>query len=169
MFAHIQSFSHTTTFYISQELSDVFYQEDFILTVAISGYKEVIQEAYDLRRLSEASDYLVVMSYDYHGAWEPETGHIAPLYPRSGDKYPQYNIDYTMNMLIEGGVDKSKIIMGVPFYGQTFTLKNSYTSINGEGTPADGTGYPGMITKQPGMLAYYEICSNSKVFFLTKS
>lgn len=102
------------------------------------------------------------MSYDYHGAWEPETGHIAPLYARSSDKYPQYNIDYTLNMLINGGVDKSKLIMGVPFYGQTFTLTTTYNSVKGEGTPSSGTGHAGMITKQPGMLAYYEICSNSK-------
>lgn len=102
------------------------------------------------------------MSYDYHGAWEPETGHIAPLYARQSDKYPQYNIDYTLNMLINGGVDKSKLIMGVPFYGQTFTLTTTYNSVKGEGTPASGTGHAGIITKQPGMLAYYEICSNSK-------
>lgn len=102
------------------------------------------------------------MSYDYHGAWEPETGHIAPLYARQSDKYPQYNIDYTLNMLIKGGVDKSKLIMGVPFYGQTFTLQKTYNSVKGEGTKSSGTGHAGMITKQPGMLAYYEICSNSK-------
>lgn len=102
------------------------------------------------------------MSYDYHGAWEPETGHIAPLYARPSDKYPQYNVDYAINMLLKGGVDATKLIMGVPFYGQTFTLSSSSNSVQGEGTPSTGTGHAGMITKQPGMLAYYEICSNSK-------
>lgn len=50
--------------------------------------------------------------------------------------------------------------MGIPFYGQTFTLADS-----GDyrlGAPSIGPGKPGKYTNQPGMLAYYEICNKMK-------
>lgn len=97
---------------------------------------------------------------DYHGGWEEETGHISPLYGRPGDKYPQYNTDYTMQLLLKEGAARNKLIMGVPFYGQSFMLRDLHTNLVGEGTPSRGPGNAGEITRQPGMLAYYEICEN---------
>lgn len=47
-----------------------------MLSVSISGYKEIIAKAYDLTVLSNAVDFMTVMSYDYHGSWEPVTGHV---------------------------------------------------------------------------------------------
>lgn len=143
-----------------KEIREVFdrINPDLQLGVAISGYKEVITEAYELNALSKYADYLTVMSYDYHGSWEMQTGHVSPLYGRPSDKFPQYNTDYTMQLLVKNGATPEKLIMGIPFYGQTFTLTESFNSIVGEGIPASGPGEPGEFTKQPGMLAYYEIC-----------
>ncbi|XP_037913621.1 probable chitinase 10 [Hermetia illucens] len=131
---------------------------DLQLGVAISGYKEVIQEAYELEALSKYADYLTVMSYDYHGAWEMRTGHVSPLFGKPGDKFPQYNTDHTIRTLVEGGAAREKIILGIPFYGQTFTLTQSYNNLVGEGIPSRAPGEPGEFTRQPGMMAYYEIC-----------
>lgn len=63
-----------------------------LLAVALSGYKEVIDKAYEVREISQAVDFLSVMSYDYHGAWESKAGHIAPLFGSSGDSKPYYNV-----------------------------------------------------------------------------
>lgn len=52
--------------------------------------------------------------------------------------------------------------MGVPFYGQSFTLTEKANRLVGEGIQARGPGKPGEFTKQPGMLAYYEICDRVK-------
>jgi hypothetical protein len=38
----------------------------------------------------------------------------SPLYGSASDKYPQYNTDFTIKLLVELGADKEKIIMGVP-------------------------------------------------------
>ncbi|XP_055372239.1 probable chitinase 10 [Condylostylus longicornis] len=131
---------------------------DLQLGIAISGYKEVISEAYDLKELSKNVDYLTVMTYDYHGAWELKTGHVSPLYERPSDKYPQYNVDFTMQLLVKSGAAPEKLIMGIPFYGQSYTLRSERSTLVGEGAAAEGPGEPGEFTKQPGMLAYYEIC-----------
>ena len=54
------------------------------------------------------------------------------------------------------GAAKSKLIMGIPFYGQSFTLKSSSA---GYGARASEPGSAGKWTKQRGMLAFYEICT----------
>ncbi|XP_018794816.1 PREDICTED: probable chitinase 3 [Bactrocera latifrons] len=128
------------------------------LGVALSGYKEIITEAYELAELSKLVDFMTVMTYDYHGAWEGRTGHVSPLYGRQGDRYPQYNTDYAMQLLIKSGAKREKLIMGIPFYGQSFTLDRASTTLVGEGVASSAPGEPGEFTKQPGMLAYYEIC-----------
>lgn len=132
--------------------------KNFKIGVALSGYKEIISEAYELQDLSNLANFLTVMTYDYHGAWEQQTGHVSPLYGRNSDKYPQYNTDYAMQFLVTSGASREKLIMGIPFYGQTFTLENSNNQLVGEGAPSNGPGEPGEFTKQPGMMAYYEIC-----------
>lgn len=145
-------------------LSTEFRRQDppFELGVAISGYKEVIAEAYEIGKISMAANFLTVMTYDYHGAWEDVTGHVSPLYEQEGDKYPQYNTDFTMQLLLKEGAQREKLIMGIPFYGQTYTLADTYQQAVGEGVAARGPGNPGEFTRQPGMMAYYEICDQIK-------
>merc|ERR1711892_1313058 len=56
----------------------------------------------------------------------------------------------------EQGADKDKLVMGMPMYGQSFTLADS-----AENTPqsaAVGRGEAGEFTRAGGFLAYYEIC-----------
>lgn len=62
-----------------------------------------------------------------------------------------------MQYLVSKGAPKEKLLMGIPFYGQSFTL--SKTNNYGQGVPSAGPGEAGEYTKQPGMLAYYEICN----------
>ena len=62
--------------------------------------------------------------------------------------------NFTMNYWNEKGADKKKLIMGMPMYGQTFTL-NSPTP-TGLGIPG-GKGIAGEFTKQEGFTAYYEV------------
>ncbi|XP_055636577.1 probable chitinase 10 [Toxorhynchites rutilus septentrionalis] len=141
------------------EMKREFAKKDLLVSMSISGYKEVLTEAYEIAQLSKTVDFMTVMTYDYHGSWESQTGHVSPLYGASGDKYPQYHVDYAMQLLVKMGAQKDKLVMGVPLYGQTFTLRNKPTSDTpGVGTPASGPGHAGEDTKQPGMLAYFEIC-----------
>ena len=64
-----------------------------------------------------------------------------------------------MNYWIEKGAPRHKLIMGMPLYGQAFTLNDpSNTGLN---SPGD-KGNEGQFTKQAGFLAYYEICSKIK-------
>jgi chitinase len=42
----------------------------------VSGYKEIIEQGYDFVELSKNVEFMTVMTYDYHGAWENITGHV---------------------------------------------------------------------------------------------
>ncbi|KAB0794995.1 hypothetical protein PPYR_11834 [Photinus pyralis] len=146
-----------------QELRREFDKESppLMLAVGISGYKEVIEAAYELASIGKVTDFMSVMTYDYHGSWEKRTGHVSPLYHRSGDLYPQYNTNFTMEFLVANGAPREKLLVGVPFYGQTFTLAATDRKYS-QGVPTVGPGEAGEYTKQPGMLSYFEICSRIK-------
>lgn len=77
-----------------QELKNAFDQQEpkLTLAVAFSGYKEVIDRAYEVREISKVADFISVMTYDYHGAWESKTGHLSPLFGNAADVNPYYNI-----------------------------------------------------------------------------
>lgn len=60
-----------------------------------------------------------------------------------------------MNYWIEKGAPSRKIVMGMPLYGQSFTLEN--TRNNGLNAKAPGPGKAGEFTRAAGFLAYYEV------------
>lgn len=65
-----------------------------------------------------------------------------------------------MEYLINLGADKSKLLVGIPLYGQAYRLSSE--NLPSLGDPATGPGTAGEFTKQPGMLAYYEVCDRVK-------
>lgn len=75
-----------------QELAKALHGAEMELGVAISGYKEVIESAYDLATISREADFLSAMTYDYHGGWERTTAHHTPLIPSPKDALSYYSI-----------------------------------------------------------------------------
>nr|XP_012154543.1 PREDICTED: probable chitinase 3 isoform X2 [Megachile rotundata] len=145
-----------------RELRKEFDQQEpkLTLAVALSGYKEVIDRGYEVREISRIVDFMSVMTYDYHGAWESKTGHLSPLFGNALDVNPYYNVNSTVEYLVSLGADKSKLLIGIPLYGQAYRLSSE--DLNDLGDPATGPGAAGEFTRQPGMLAYYEICDRVK-------
>jgi len=139
-----------------KELSEQFRPRDWSLSAAVSPSKTVIDAGYDVPTLSKYLDIINVMTYDYHGHWDKKTGHVAPLYQHPDDEYYYFNANYTMNYWVDQGADKTKLVMGMPLYGQSFSLTDQ--SVNGLNSPASGRGSAGEFTRAGGFLAYYEIC-----------
>lgn len=54
------------------------------------------------------------------------------------------------------GAPPEKMILGLPFYGRSFTLKSA--DKHDVGSPTVGAGAKGSYTREPGMLGYNEIC-----------
>ncbi|KAH8400624.1 hypothetical protein KR222_009154, partial [Zaprionus bogoriensis] len=143
-----------------RELSEAFQGRGLLLSTAVSPSKKIIDAGYDVAELSRYFDWIAVMTYDFHGQWDKKTGHVAPLYHHPDDDFDYFNANFSLNYWIEKGAPSRKIVMGMPLYGQSFTLENAKN--NGLNAKAPGPGQAGEFTKAAGFLAYYEICERVK-------
>lgn len=139
-----------------KELATEFRPRGWLLSAAVSPSKKVIDAGYDVPTLAEYFDWIAVMTYDYHGQWDKQTGHVAPLYYVPGDTYDYFNANFTLRYWIEQGAPAKKLVMGMPMYGQSFSLTDSTKT--GLNQKAGGPGQAGQYTRAAGFLAYYEIC-----------
>lgn len=62
-------------------------------------------------------DWINVMTYDLHGAWESRTDHHSALYGASGDPL---TTAAAMNAYVSAGVSRDKLVVGLPFYGRSW-------------------------------------------------
>jgi len=138
-----------------RELYTAFQPHGLLLSAAVSPSNKVIDAGYEVAELNKYFDWIAVMTYDYHGHWDKATGHVAPMYHHAEGPNPKFNANFTMKYWQELGADPKKLIMGMPTYGQAFSLKD--TSNTGLNSPAS-KGQAGQYTRAAGFLAYYEIC-----------
>ncbi|RUS78750.1 hypothetical protein EGW08_013501, partial [Elysia chlorotica] len=141
-------------------------REKLILTMATASGTFYINQSYEpskiIRQGREYVDYMLLMTYNYHGQWERRTGHHSGLYPHRDDpqhgEMAQLYQEWSINYWLDVGIPKEKLIVGIPTYAMSFTLADQ--SETGVGAPAIGGGRMGKYTKETGILAYYEICEN---------
>lgn len=141
----------------AKTLSDAFKPEGLLLSAAVSPNPKNIDAGYDVPKLSESLDWFNVMTYDFHGSWDGKTGHNSPLYSGGDDSFSS---NATINHYIERGAPPKKLVMGIPTYGQSFTLSSADN--NGLNAPSVGAGTPANTTNAPGTLSFYEICERTK-------
>ncbi|XP_012940863.1 chitotriosidase-1 [Aplysia californica] len=130
-----------------------------LLSAAVSAGKDTIDAGYQVNLISEKLDYLVLMTYDFYGAWDPVTGHNSPLYKSNDSTLANneiFNVDFASNYWLKGGCPRDKLYIGLATYGRSFTLRDE--SDSGRGAPAAGAGVAGTYTREAGFLSYYEVC-----------
>lgn len=120
---------HKERMHFSQLLHEIRreYQREhrtYLLSVAIGAPQSIIDISYDIKEINSYADYVNVMSYDYHFYTKntPMTGLNAPLYARHDESglFSTLNINFTVNYLVSLGLDKNKIVIGLPTYGHSF-------------------------------------------------
>ncbi|XP_039961395.1 chitinase-3-like protein 2 [Bactrocera neohumeralis] len=129
---------------------------DYLLTVAAAAPEGIAVFAYDVQMLNQYVDYVSLMTYDYHfySHGTPFTGLNAPLYARPNERslLGTLNINYSVNWWLTNGLDRKKLVVGLPTYGHSFTLVSSLN--NGVGAPAEDIGHCGSM----GFTSYSELC-----------
>jgi chitinase len=72
----------------------------------------------ELTKINQYVDYANIMTYDIHGTWESITDFNAPLF--SYDSIDNVTVDSSVNVWLNAGFPKDKLVMGVPFYGHIY-------------------------------------------------
>jgi len=129
-----------------------------LLTAAVGVGIQNVKVAYNIPAMSLSLDFISMMTYDLHGAWDTVTGFNAPLYATDADteeyKYP-LSISWAVEYWIDHGARPDQLLLGFASYGRGFKLsqKDCTTPL----CPISGPCAMGASTKEKGYLAYYEI------------
>jgi chitinase len=114
-----------------------------LLTVAVGAGVDKIRVT-DPNLYHPSLDYINVMTYDFHGGWEPRTNHHSALFaspsdPSTGD-VRLYNTDDAIQAFLDLGVPASKLNLGIGYYGRGWTnVPNANNGLYQTGTAAPGT------------------------------
>ncbi|ENN79266.1 hypothetical protein YQE_04301, partial [Dendroctonus ponderosae] len=142
-----------------QEFYEVFNPLGLLITAAVSVTPSSVDISYDVPVLSQYLDFINLMLYDFHGSWDTEAYHNAPLYSTSkliGTEYADYSVNACVHGWIERGASPAKLALGVPFYGRTTVLSSSSNTAPGSASTSTG-GAAGPYTATSGFLGYNEI------------
>lgn len=110
------------------------------LTAAVGSSKSMI-EGTEPENYAQYLDFINVMTYDMHGAWDTKTNHQSPIFENKKVSHDNLSISDSVKLLKKHGVSANKIIIGSPFYSRGWkgVKKDApITSLPGLGASASG-------------------------------
>lgn len=116
--------------------------KQYLLTIATGASPDLLANKQETKKLSQILDWINVMSYDYHGAFESSTNFQSALYLVTGDPAASsgFYTDGSITKMLELGVTPDKIVVGVPFYGRGWgSVPNVNNGLFQSGAPTMGT------------------------------
>ncbi|XP_058838290.1 chitinase-3-like protein 1 [Topomyia yanbarensis] len=151
------------------EMKTRFNSEGLLLSIAVAATKDYHRSAYNVPEINKYVDFVNLMAYDLHAYWDAQTGHNAPLYAATWETdsvTSMYNVAASIQGWLDDGLSASKLIVGIPVYGHTFTLASAANTGVGQRTVGPGTAGP--YTLEAGTLSYLEICERLNAGGYTK-
>lgn len=91
--------------------------KEYFLSIAAPAGPTIIPNL-EVGKLGGVLDWMNLMSYDFHGSWDPITGHNAPMSVGPKDAASAFSITDAVNTYLDGGFPASKLVLGVAFYGR---------------------------------------------------
>ena len=137
---------------LCEELSAAYKPHRLLVTAAVKASVDAVNVNYEVGRISKSLDFINLMTYDFHGSWEKNTGHHTNTHLDAG----VHTLHKTVNAWLNAGASPDKLVLGLASYGRSFKLKDKCNYYIG--APAD-KGKAGRYTGEGGFLAYYEICT----------
>jgi len=111
---------------------------NYEVSIATAGGSEKLANL-NLAGIDPYVDFYNVMTYDFHGGWENQTGHQAAM---TGDAN-NYDVTTAVSVFEDAGVELSKVVLGAPAYtrawggvedGGSFGYQQSGTGAEAEGS-----------------------------------
>ncbi|KAJ5735165.1 glycoside hydrolase family 18 protein [Penicillium malachiteum] len=107
---------------------------------------------FDIKSLESYVDWFNLMTYDLHGTWDSTDPYIGSVINAHTNLT---EITQTLDLMWRNSIDPSKVVMGMGFYGRSFTLSDPTCTT--AGCPFSGGGNPGSCSASAGTLMYSEI------------
>uniref|UniRef100_A0A8H7XM16 GH18 domain-containing protein n=1 Tax=Psilocybe cubensis TaxID=181762 RepID=A0A8H7XM16_PSICU len=107
---------------------------------------------FDLPALLKSADWVNIMTYDLHGVWDKNDTNVGPFVLAHTNLT---EIMDTMQLFRNVQIDPSQMVMGIGFYGRSFTLVDGQCS--SPGCAFSGGGDPGECSLNSGTLMFSEI------------
>ncbi len=85
-------------------------------SVSIALYAVDWNDIFDIATLDQYVDQFIIMGYAYYWSGSSTAGPTAPLY--SGSIWWSYNLTRTVNYYVNEGITRSKLLLGLPYYGR---------------------------------------------------
>ncbi|RZS89978.1 chitinase [Motilibacter rhizosphaerae] len=117
------------------------------LTAALPATAKASQY-YELQKVARELDYVDLMTYDFHGPYEPATSFNSPFTTDPTDPNPgvdaTWSTSATVDYYLSQGVPAEKLVVGTAFYGKQYIRVGSANG--GVYQPFDDTGLSGAVT-----------------------
>ncbi len=143
----------------------------YFVTTAIGGSREFLQHT-EMEEAQKYLDYINLMSYDFDETYDNMAAHHANLYTPANMPY-LYSADLCIENLKKVGVNLSKVVMGIGFYGKGKIVKSSAN--NGlyqiPERPMFGGGYTFLkdsLVNKKGFVRYWDSTSEAPYLFNTE-
>ncbi|KAL8658049.1 MAG: hypothetical protein Q9226_001309 [Calogaya cf. arnoldii] len=107
---------------------------------------------FDIVKMAKTIDWFNMMSYDLHGTWDSTNKWIGPIVQAHTNLT---EIDLALSLLWRNDIDPGQVVLGLGFYGRSFTLSDPGCSK--PGCAFSGGGNAGECTNNVGTLSYAEI------------
>lgn len=123
--------NYTLMFKAIREELDAFEKESGdkkLLTTAVGGFEEYLVNT-EMKKAAQYLDYVNLMTYDLFSG-DISVNH-AGLF-ESKDYVSNKNANYCVEVFEKAGVPVEKLVLGLPFYGRSFTVKPHADKVIGE-------------------------------------
>ncbi|KAF9544580.1 hypothetical protein EC957_011891 [Mortierella hygrophila] len=144
-----------------KEMREAFDREGsgLVLSLAGASFQEGIQ-GFEMEKVAAYADFVMIMSYDLYGAYDAVKVvniHTA-LIQMPTEKHSGHSVQGAIEMYLDHGVLRNKIVVGLALYGKTFVLSDTQHALPGRATFRDG-GDPTSCIETRGDMAYNELAS----------
>ncbi len=103
-----------------QAVEDGREDDPYLLTIATGASKSYLDRT-EMHKAHQYLDFINVMTYDYHTGGSPVAGHHTNLYPSQSIHFTGPSADQSIQWHIDAGVPSEKLVLGVAFYGRSWS------------------------------------------------
>ncbi|KAI9236505.1 MAG: glycoside hydrolase superfamily [Podila humilis] len=142
-----------------QEMRKAFDAEGsgLVLSLAGASFAEGVQ-GFELDKIAEAVDFMMIMAYDLYGAYDSTklVNIHTTLFQMPTENHGGHSVQGAVELYLDHGVPREKIVLGLALYGKTFLLTDSHNTAPGR-APFKAGGDPSSCIETRGDIAYNEI------------